>query len=110
MQDTGRRDRRIVIERKQSTDNGQGGEHIAFTPRCTPFAKVRHLSGRELFLAQQVTPGAQIEFLILYRADVCNTDRVLWKGQAYDIQHLGEVGRNEELRILAKLPGDRGTG
>jgi SPP1 family predicted phage head-tail adaptor len=109
MLDAGQRDRKVTIQRKLSTPNGVGGEVITYETRCTPWARVRHLTGRELFLAQQVVAGAQVEFTIAYRADLAETDRVLWKGQAYDVQHLAEVGRNEDLRILAKLPGDRGT-
>ena len=97
--------RKIVIQRKVSTPDSIGGETISYATRCQLHADVKPLAGRELLLAQQFAPSAQMSFLVRYRSDILETDRVIWKGEAYDIQYLMEMGRNVGLKILAKRPG-----
>ena len=102
-------DRRIRMERKVSTRDAFGGEVISYTLRAEVFASVFNQRGREAFLAQQMTPLADIEFRIRWRSDVVETDRVVHDGKVYDIQYIAEMGRRRKLRILAKLPGSQGT-
>jgi SPP1 family predicted phage head-tail adaptor len=101
--------RQIRIERKVSTPDAHGGEATSYALRVTAWAQVMHLRGREALLAAQMVPAADIEFRIRWRTDVVETDRVVYGGQAYDIQYLAEMGRQRRLRILAKLPGDQGN-
>lgn len=102
-------DRRIRIERQVSAATELGGESISYTLRASVWAQVIHVRGREALLAQQVQPGVDIEFRIRWRDDVQLTDRIVYKGQHYDVQHLAEMGRQRRLRIQAKLPGAEAT-
>lgn len=98
-------DRQIRIERKVSARDGFGGETIAYQLRAEVWAAVIYTRGREAFLSGQPTPANDIEFRVRWRADVEETDRVVFEGKAYDIQYLAEMGRRRKLRILAKSPG-----
>jgi SPP1 family predicted phage head-tail adaptor len=93
------------VQRKVSTPDSIGGETISYTTRCRLNADVRPIAGRELLLAQQFAPTAQIAFIIRYREDIQLTDRVIWKSEPFDIQYLMEMGRNVGMKILAKRPG-----
>ena len=101
--------RRIRVEQKVSTIDSVGGEVITYTLRSVLSARVRYLTGRERVAAQQVTPFAEIEFLVRHRPDLLLTDRVLWKSVYYDVVHLDELGRNVGSRLLCKRPGGEGT-
>lgn len=101
--------RRIRIERKVATRDELGGEEYSFSLRAEVYAQVRYLTGRESLLANEMTATEQYEFIIRYRRDIEMTDRIVWKGQNYDIQSLAEQGRNVALRIIAKLPGGEVT-
>lgn len=101
--------RRIRIERKVSTPDAAGGEEISYTLRAEVHAAVIHQRGREAFLSAQVVPTADIEFRIRWRADVVETDRIVYEGKSYNIQYLAEMGRRRRLRIAAKLLGADAT-
>lgn len=60
------------------------------------------ISGREYFAAQQKNAERTVRFLIRYRTDVLNTDRIVCEGISYDIEHVAEYGRREGLEIFAK--------
>lgn len=102
--------RRIRIERKVSTPDLIGGESVSYTLVAVVAAEVRQKSGRESLVSQEIQPVVSQEFLMRYRTDVLFTDRIVWKGQNYDIVDIAEVGRNVGLRIIAKRPGGEATG
>jgi SPP1 family predicted phage head-tail adaptor len=97
--------RRIRVERKVATRDDIGGEEYSFTLRAELYANVRYLKGQESLLSQEMTATEQYEFIIRYRTDIDMTDRIVWKGNNYDIQSIAEQGRNVALRIIAKRPG-----
>lgn len=101
--------RRIRVERKVATRDAFGGENISYVLRVELYADVRPVSGREPLLAQQFQVGEAFEFRVRYRTDIAPTDRVVWKGERYDITALLEQGRNRVLRIIAKRPGGEET-
>ena len=66
---------RIIIEKKAFADNGFGGHSETWSTLATVWAKVEHLSGRELQLAQQVSPTITEEMTIRYRNDVADNSK-----------------------------------
>ena len=101
--------RQIRVERKVGVPDAVGGETITYSTRATLHAEVKPVSGREPLVGQQYVEGEQYEFIVRYRADVQLTDRVVWKGNHYDITALQEIGRNRRLKIIAKRPGGEST-
>lgn len=101
--------RRVRVERKVATRDAFGGEDISYALRAELYADVRPVSGREPLFAQQFQIGEAFEFRVRYRTDIEVTDRVVWKGERYDITALLEMGRNRVLRIIAKRPGADAT-
>lgn len=101
----GKRDRRITFQRRTVTrDDSTGRDTVTWPDVATVWASKRELVGRELLLAQQIVPTAEVRFNIRWRSDLLTTDRIVCAGVTYDIQHMAELGRREDLDILAKLP------
>ena len=101
----GERDRRVALRRRTvARDPSTGRDTITWPLIAMAWAARTDLSGRELLLAQQVIPTAQVQFNIWWRGDLLEGDRIVCDGKNYDIQHLAEVGRREALDILTKRP------
>lgn len=101
--------RQVRIEAKESTQDAFGGESVSYVLRAVVHAEVRPMVAREATLGGQVAVSESWEFRIRYRDDVQPTDRIVWKGQPYEVTGILEIGRNAQLRILAKRPGGAGT-
>jgi SPP1 family predicted phage head-tail adaptor len=105
-------DTRVRIdERTELTQDTAGQPEVTWVEVATLWAKKKSLSGRELFVAQQVTPSLQEEFWIRWRSDLADPAftlkcRLVHGDTAYDITYVGEIGRREGLRLLVKLPGE----
>lgn len=107
MLNSGEMDRRVRIDRRDDTTVDAFGQPItAWTEVCTVWAKKKTLGGSELYRAQQVTPTVQVEWIIRHRTDVDTACRLVEGGVAYDIVHVGELGRREGLRLVVKTPED----
>ena len=98
--------RRVIrLERRVSTRDASGGEQYTYTLRATLNAEVKPVSFKEQLLAQQFQAAEQYEFIVRYRTDVEMTDRVVFKGVAYEVISFTELGRNRRTRIVGKRPG-----
>lgn len=100
----GSRDRRIRIERAVVDRDTHGGKTETWALMIEVDARVTPLRGRDLVAAGQVMPGVETKFTINWRADLLESDRIVYGGNVYDIQHIAEIGRREGLEILAKRP------
>ena len=76
---------RIIIEKQSLVDNGFGGMGVTWSTMATVWAKVEHLSGRELQMAQQVSPDVTYETTIRYRSDVTTNHRINYGGKYFNI-------------------------
>lgn len=97
--------RLIRLERRVSTRDAAGGEQYTYALRATLNAEVKPISFKEQLLAQQFQPAEQYEFIVRHRADIEMTDRVVFKGVAYEVISFTELGRNRRTRIVGKRPG-----
>lgn len=85
MQGAGKRNQRITIERKTVTRNALGEEVDTWATLAPVWAEAHPTRGREFFAAAQMQARADVMFRILYRSDVTEEDRVVWKGERHDI-------------------------
>jgi SPP1 family predicted phage head-tail adaptor len=91
---------RIIIEKKAFTDNGFGGHSETWSTLATVWAKVEHLSGRELQLAQQVSPDILYEITIRYRPDVTTNHRINYSGQYFNIRDVKDLDNMHKWLFL----------
>jgi SPP1 family predicted phage head-tail adaptor len=82
---------RIIIEEKSIANNGFGGHSETWSALATVWAKVEHLSGRELQMAQQVAPEITYEMTIRYRSDINTNYRIYYAGQYFNIRDIKDL-------------------
>lgn len=98
----GPRNRRITLLRRTvAARDANASAAQTFASYATPWAEKIDAGGREYTAAQQERAEIATRFKIRYRADVAATDRITSDGLSYDITHIQEIGRREELMLFA---------
>ena len=87
---------RIIIEKQSVGYNDFHGHTETWSTHATVWAKVDHLSGRELSLAQQISADISYEFTIRYRSDIANIRktelfRINYNGKYFNIRDVKDL-------------------
>ncbi len=77
---------RVTIQSKAATRAANGEEVVSWADVATVWAQVEPLAGREFFAAAQMQSAVDVRMRIRYRVGVLPQMRVLWRGQAHDIE------------------------
>ena len=77
-----------------------GAPDGSWTALDTVWARVRPLSGREMFLAQQAASRVDVEITIRHRADVTDAMRVVKGSMVYSIESVMNPEERGELLVL----------
>ncbi|MEZ5462327.1 phage head closure protein [Dokdonella sp.] len=86
-----------------TTDPATGYVSTTWHTYATPYARIDPLAGREFFAAQQVQAESTVKFTLRYREGVEPVDRIIWKGDEYNITAIMNMGtRNRELLLHAR--------
>lgn len=100
----GRLDRVISVE--ESTPSYSGPQKTdawaPITDGANIWASVRIMAGRETVEGLARQAEVTVIFRIRYLAGVKRAQRVLYAGDAYNIEHVEELGRREGLDIYAR--------
>lgn len=113
---------RVTFERKTVTRNTFGEEVQSWAPigaapaswpvqsglhpmvsggAASVWARVEPLAGRERLMAQQMGATADVRVTVRYRPDVNSADRLMWRGQPFDIVSASDVdARRQWLEIM----------
>lgn len=69
----------------------------------TVFARKREMNGRELVVNDQIKFMQNTEFVVVYREDINETNRIVWNDRVYEIVSITELGlqRASYLQIIA---------
>jgi len=90
-----------ILQRSVAKDAG-GRETVTWPPRATKvWAKYYALAGGLKVEAGQVVNASMHRFVMRWRSDVLETDRISFNGGTYKIEALAELGRHEFLQITA---------
>jgi SPP1 family predicted phage head-tail adaptor len=84
----GRMDQRITLQQRVKSRSAAGEQTYTWANLATDpevWAEANPTRGREFFAAAQQQVEAPMAFRILWRNDVDQTMRVLWRGRPYDI-------------------------
>jgi SPP1 family predicted phage head-tail adaptor len=99
----GEMNERVQIIRETRTSDGAGGQTLSLTTLASVWAHVRPRSGREMERFDRVNASAMYLFVIRYRTDVEESDRIMWKGEFYNIRYIAQgTGRALYLEIDAE--------
>lgn len=100
----GELDQLITIQREVRTADGMGGAAVTLSTVASDlWAHVRPRSGKELASFDRVEASALYLFVVRYRGDIREDDRVVWNGDTYNIRAiLTRGGRSNWLEFDAE--------
>lgn len=102
MQQIGRMDRQVTLQRSIEYRTPSGAAQTDWQNVATVWAAAKPMRGQEVFQSGQRQAERVVTFVIRYRADLGPTWRIVHDGLAYDVQSVSEFGRREALEILAR--------
>lgn len=102
----GQLDQRVTVQRIERTSDGAGGETTAWVDFASLWANVKPASGRELQIEGRMTATSSTVFTIRRRADLLDTDRIVWGGVSYNIRAI-MLGSQRDLYMA--ITAERGV-
>lgn len=96
--------RRITFERPTETQSDYGGSETVWNEVVTVWADVKFpgVKSGESYIADQQIVAINTVFIVRYRTNVTEKDRILFNGEYYDVLTISEFrDRNHYLRIEA---------
>lgn len=99
MINAGKMDRRITIDRQTETVKPSGDVSKVWTPIAVVWAEIIQQSATEFFTGFGEAETGSIIFRIRYHPGITTADRVTYKGSAYGLKELKELGRYEALEL-----------
>lgn len=89
----GKLDRRITVQRAETTTDDFGADIETWEDVATVWAQQRPNRGAERFSAQQVAGSNVLTFHIRYLAGLTTRDRVIYNNFIFNIKDVREIGR-----------------
>jgi SPP1 family predicted phage head-tail adaptor len=96
----GEMDQRVRIERKADVADGMGGFTSGWTTVATVWAKVEPVSGRERDMAAQTEAPRNYRITIRRRADLLDSDRLVWSRRTLNIRFIADAGGRQAYLLL----------
>lgn len=84
-------DQRVVLQVRQDVRDDHGQQVGAWVPLATVWAAIKPFRGREYLAAGQMQEGAQMVVTVRWRADVSSANRLVWRGEIFDITDAQEA-------------------
>lgn len=102
-------DQRVTFQRRAETADGIGGTtqawaNLAIVP--TVWAKVTPRLGRESMQEGRMNASLMATFTVRYRSDVTELDRILWRGEAWNIRR---IMRKSQRELMLDIDAERGV-
>ncbi len=102
-------DQRITFQRFSEAADGIGGVERAWanlTATPTVWAKVTPRIGKEAMDGGRMNASAMATFTVRYRDDITELDRLLWRGEAWNIRR---VMRVTQRNLYLEIDAERGV-
>lgn len=97
----GRLRHRIKIQSLGLADDGMGGQTEAWSDMANVWASIEPLTGKELFIAQQVESNVTHKITMRYLAGITTKHRILFGSRVFEIVSIrDEEERNKVLEIF----------
>jgi SPP1 family predicted phage head-tail adaptor len=97
--------RRVTIQKRQSTQDGDGQRSETWTAVATVPAKIEPLGGRELLLAKAMGAESTHQVTMRYRADLDATMRIVYQGRIFNINNLNDPDARHEAVVAMCTEG-----
>lgn len=99
----GELDQRITIKRETLSNDDMGGDTISLATVATVWALVKADRGSESEDWDQVNANHTYRFVIRYRSDIRDDDRIEWNGYTFNIRSINDNGgRKMYLELFAE--------
>lgn len=96
----GKLDRQIVIQSKTDTIAVSGAVTATWRDTATVRAQVREQTSDEIATGFGSADAETLVFVIRWHPAGITTDqRILYRGKAYDVKQVAEIGRREGLKL-----------
>ena len=90
---------RIVLKRKITTDEDEGGETVAYSTLATVWARVRSLGTRQSLESDARGQSVSHSVVMRFRQDLKAGDRIVYRG--HDLEVLGTADLNGRRAYLS---------
>lgn len=92
----------VTLQVRHAGTDAHGQEANTWADVATVWASAEPLRGRDFFAASQAQSAVTTRFAIRWRADLTAVNRVLWRGQPYDIEGapIDVDGRRHTLELM----------
>ncbi|WP_342045983.1 phage head closure protein [Bacillus sp. OTU530] len=94
----GKLNKRIVLQKLATVDDGAGGSEESWQDTSSVWALIQPLQGRELYQAQQINTELTHRITIRYREDVNASMRIMYNNREFTIDSI--VNIEESNRFL----------
>lgn len=89
---------RVILKRRVTTDEDEGGEVVIFSTLATVWARVRVLSARQAVLDDARGHSISHSVVLRFRNDLSPGDRIVYRGRNLDIVSTSDInGRRAYL-------------
>lgn len=102
----GELDQKVVIQRETLAADGIGGSTVSVSTIATVWAKVISNSGREREFGDRLNAEAGYKFVIRWRSDVLDSDRIVYGGNSYNIRNIAKEGGR---KLYLEIDAERGV-
>lgn len=102
----GELDQRVTFQREVRVDDGLGGYSLSWKDSFTTWAHAHPMSGREREFSDRLSAEARYKFVIRYRTDFHEADRIIWDGVPYNIRFIATRGRRS---TFIEIEAERGV-
>lgn len=95
---------RLTLQVPATGLDAHGQESTSWQTLATVWGSAQPLRGRDFVAAQQVQATVAVKFSVRYSAALLGARRVLWRGEAYDVQGepIDVAGRRESLELMCE--------
>jgi SPP1 family predicted phage head-tail adaptor len=90
----------VLVQDEDLTDDGYGGQTVAFTTIAEPFAKVVSKRGGEGFGSSSRRSTATYEMTMRYNPEITAKMRVTWKGKTGTITEVDNLEERDVYTVL----------
>lgn len=96
----------VSLQRKQNNSDGAGGSIITWLEYATPWCKITPKTGGEKLYLGRLDAQGLSSVTMRYRADIVASDKLVFKGQEFQIRSIINV---EERNKYTELLIERGV-
>lgn len=100
-------DQRVTIQRATQTTGSMGDVSKTWATLATVWANVKSATGRERLADDRTMATQMTRFRIRYRADVTEADRIVWKGETFNIRAISD---QSQRLLYMDIQAERGVG